>query len=161
MNTTPGGRPGVRREDRRRDVGQPGGEEDRQRPVRAGRVGGAAAGGADLPPGRRAAGLPSGVPPFPGADDRGDGAGRGDRPAGPRREERHHPGQLHAHLLGGGRGGVGGGDPAGPDALGGPGAAAGRVPGHGEPRAADAADLHQGVGGTPCWRHRRSWTPPR
>ena len=42
------GRPGLRREDGRRDVGQPGGEEDRQRPVCARRVGGAAAGRADL-----------------------------------------------------------------------------------------------------------------
>ena len=64
---------------------------DRQRPVRARRVGGAAAGGADLPAGRRAGGLPGGVPPGPGAEHGGDGAGRGDRPPGPRRAERSPP----------------------------------------------------------------------
>ena len=35
VNTTPVGVPGVRREDGRRDVGQPGGQEDRQRPAHA------------------------------------------------------------------------------------------------------------------------------
>ena len=44
---------------------------------------------------------------------------------------------------GGGRGRVGGRDHTGHDADGGAGAAAGRVPGHGEPRAAHPADLHQ------------------
>ena len=59
--------------------------------------------------------------------------------------ERHHPGQRHAHPLGGGRGRFSGRHPTGHDAAGGDGAAAGRVPGHGEPRAEDAADLHQGL----------------
>ena len=110
-----------------------------------GGVGGAAPGGADLPAGRRAGGLPSGVPPGPGADDGGDGASGGDRAAGPRRAQRDHPGQLHAHLLGGWGGRVGGRHHAGHDAAGGDGAAAGRVPGHGEPRTASPADLHQGL----------------
>ena len=138
-------RAGLRRQDGEPGVGEPGGQEDRQRPVRTGRDGGAAPGGADLPAGRRAGGLPGGVPPGPGADDGGDGAGRGDRPPGPRRAQRDHPGQLHAHLLGGGGGRVGGCHHAGHDAAGGGGAAAGRVPGHGEPRTASPADLHQGL----------------
>ena len=58
---------------RRRSTGevtlhQPGGQADRQRPVRAGRDGGAAAGGADLPPVRREGDLAGGVPPGPGTD---------------------------------------------------------------------------------------------
>ena len=126
-------------------VAQPGGEEDRQRPVRARRLGGAAARSADLPACRRAGGLPGGVSPGPGAEHGGDGARRGDRPSGPRRAERHHPDQRHVHPLRGGGGRVGGRHHAGHDADGGDGAAAGRVPGHGEPRAEDAADLHQGL----------------
>ena len=59
------------------------------------------------------------------------------------RRERHHPGQRHAHPLGGGRGRFSGRHPTGHDAVGGDGAVAGRVPGHGEPRAAHPADLHQ------------------
>ena len=73
-------------------------------PVRARRLGGAAARSADLSAGRRAGGLPEGVPPGPGAEHGRDGAGRGDRPPFPRRAERDHAGQRHAHLLGGGRG---------------------------------------------------------
>ena len=46
---------------------KPGGQEDRQRPVCARRLGGAAAGGADLPAVRRSGGLPGGVPPGPRA----------------------------------------------------------------------------------------------
>ena len=60
-----GRRPGLRRENREPGVDQPGGEADRQRPVRAGRDGGAAAGGADLPAGRRAGGLPWRSSPCP------------------------------------------------------------------------------------------------
>ena len=70
------GRPGVRREDGGPDVDQPGGETDRQRPVRARRVCGAASRRADLPARRRAGGLPGGVPTGPGAEHRRDGAGR-------------------------------------------------------------------------------------
>ena len=44
-----------------------------------------------------------------------------------------------------GVGGVHGGDPAGPGGGGGAGAAAGRVSGHGQPRAAGAPDDHQGL----------------
>ena len=69
------GRPGPRRQDGEPGVDQPGGEADRQRPVRAGRDGGAAAGGADLLAGRRAGGLPAGVAPGPDPGHRGDGAG--------------------------------------------------------------------------------------
>ena len=119
------------------------------------------AGGADLPAGRRAGGVAGGVPPVPGADDRGDGAGRGDRAAGPGRAQRRHPGQLHAHPLGGWGGGVGGGDHAGPDAFGGPGAAAGRVPGHGEPRTQNSPGGHQGLGGHPAGGCRQTWTRRR
>ena len=143
------GRPGVRRQDGRRDVGQPGGQEDRQRPMCARRLGGATAGGADLPAVRREGCLAGGVPPGPRAAHGGDGAGRGDRPPVPRRAERHHPDQRHAHLLRGGRGRVGRRDPTGHDADGGAGAAAGRVPGHGEPRAEDAPGRRQGIGGYP------------
>ena len=67
------------------------------------------------------------------------------RHRGPRRRERHYPGERNAHPLGGGRGRFSGRHPPGHDAAGGDGAAAGRVPGHGEPRAQDPADLHQGL----------------
>ena len=93
--------------------------------------------------GRRAGDLPGRVPPGPGAEHGRVGARRGDRHRGPRRRERHHPGQRHAHTLAGGRGRFSGRHRTGHDAAGGDGAAAGRVPGHGEPRAAHAADLHQ------------------
>ena len=52
-------------------------------PVRSRRLGGAAAGGAELSEGRRAGGLPGGVPPGPGAEHGRDGAGRGDRSSKP------------------------------------------------------------------------------
>ena len=51
---------------------------------------------------RRADGREVSLEEFPlsqGLMHGGDGAGRGDRPAGSRRAQRDHPGQLHAHLL--------------------------------------------------------------
>ena len=131
-----GGRRRLRRQDGRPGVVQPGGEKDRGRAAGAGPVAGATAGGADRPAGRRAGGLPQGIAPGPGAEHRRDGAGRRDRAPGPRRPQRHHADQRHSDPLGGGRDRVLRGDPAGPDRPGGAGAAAGRVPGHGEPRAA-------------------------
>ena len=104
--------------------------------------------------GRRTGDCPGPVPPGPGAEHRGDGAGRGNRDPGPRRPVGDHPGQRYAHPLGGGRGRVRGRHPAGPDPAGRAGAAAGRVPGHGEPRAAHPADLGQKARSPPCW------TPP-
>ena len=94
-----------------------------------------------------AGGLPAGVAPGPDPEHGGDGAGRGDRLTGPRRAERHHPDQRHSHPVGGGGGGFGRHYHTGPDADGGAGTAAGRVPGHGEPRAADPPGRHQGIGG--------------
>ena len=51
------------------------------------------------------------------------------------------------------------GDLAGPDAAAGSGAAAGRVPGHGQSRAARPADLHQGGGRHPAGRPFRAGHP--
>ena len=51
--------------------------------------------------------------------------------------------------------------PAGPGAAGGAGASAGRVPVHGEPRAAHAAELHQGLGNRRARRFARLRTWPR
>ena len=60
-----GGRAGPGRQDGKPGIHQPGGQADRQRPVRAGRDGGAAFGGADLLAGRRAGGLPARSCPCP------------------------------------------------------------------------------------------------
>ena len=99
-----GGRGGLRRQDGSSGVVQPGGEKDRGRAAGAGPVAGATAGGAERPAGRRAGGLPQGIAPGPGAEHRRDGAGRGDRAPGPRRPQRHHADQRHAHPPGGGAG---------------------------------------------------------
>ena len=111
---------------------------------------GAAAGGVDRSARRRARGLAPGIAGCRAAVRRGDGARRGDRPRSPRRSARRRAAQRHAHPRGGRRGRVLCRDPAGPDAPGGPGAAAGGVPGDGQPRAARAADLDPGLGDRPA-----------
>ena len=160
----PGGRGRLRREDGSAQIVQPGGEKDRRWPAEAGPIPGGSAPDRDLPAQRRAGGLPAGVPHDPGIEYLGDGARRGDRHAGARRSVGHHADQCHAHLLGRRRNRLLCGDPAGPGPAGGAGAAAGRVPRHGQPRAARSADLHQGFGrhraGRPVRAQRRRDGPP-
>ena len=141
-------RPDYRSKNGSPGVAQPGGQEDRRRPAGPRPAGGAAAGDAGLPAGRRAGDLAARVPPGGGAEHGRDGAGRGGRHRGARWTERLRAAQRHAHPLRGWRVGVGGRHPPGHDGPGGAGAAAGRVPRDGEPRAADAAHLHQGLVGS-------------
>ena len=82
-------------------------------------------------------------------DSSRDGTRRGDGALGTGRPEREDAGQRHAAPFGGRCGRVGDRHPAGPGAAGGAGADADRVPGHGEPRAAGPADLHQGLASSP------------
>ena len=79
------------------------------------------------------------------AERRRDGARRGDRAHYPRRAQHHHAGQRNADPRRGRRRRVGGGHHAGPRPASGAGAHARRVPRHGQPRAARAPDLHQGL----------------
>ena len=90
-------------------------------------------GGADRPPGRRQGARLGRAAPIPGAERPRDGAGRGDSPADARRPERQGADQRHPHRLRGGPRGILRRDRTGYDVPGGAGAAAGRVPGHGEP----------------------------
>ena len=107
---------------------------------------GAAAGSADLPAGGRAGGLAAGMAAGGIVALRGDGAGGRDSPERLRRPERHRRAERNAHPRGGGRDRVLRRHPPGHDGAGGDGAAARGVPGHDQPRAAHAADLHQRLG---------------
>ena len=102
-------------------------------------------GGDDLPAHRRARGRARRVSAGATPEQRRDGARGGDRAVGPGRAQHRHAGQRHADPFGGRRGRDGGGDHAGPGAARGAGPAARRVPRHGEPRAARAADHDQGL----------------
>ena len=102
-----------------------------------------------------------GFPPGPGAQHRGNHSGRGDRAPGPRRAQNHHHHQRYAHSNGGRRRRVRNRHHAGHDVFGGVGAAAGRVPGDGQPRTARPTDLHQGLRGHADGRFRTAWTQPR
>ena len=99
-------------------------------------------GAADGPARRWEGDIPGRVPPRGGVQRRRDGEGRGARPPGPRRPERHSPGQRHSRPLRGRRVGVLCGHSAGHDSAGGDGTAAGRLSGDGEPRTAGTARLH-------------------
>ena len=70
--------------------------------------------------------------------------------SGARRPECESAHERHGNPFGGGRGGDLRGDPPGHEAAGGARAAARRVPGDGQPRAAHAADFHQGLGLNPA-----------
>ena len=101
----------------------------------------------------RAGDRPRRIPAVPGAEQRRDHARRGDRALAPRRAQYHHAGQRDPDPFRGRHRRVGGRHPAGPGAVAGDRAVAGRVPGHGEPRAARAADLDQGLGRDPAGCH--------
>ena len=147
-NVAGGGR-GLRCQERQTRVAQPRGAAARGRPAPAGPPGGGAAGGSHLPAGRRAGCRARRVPAGAAPEQWRDGARRGDPALGPGRPERHDVDQRHADPRRRRPDRGCGGHHAGPGAAGGARAAAHRVPGHGEPRAAGAAHFHQGLG-----RHR-------
>ena len=145
-----GRRRGVRCPDRRPGVAQPRGDADRRQPAPAGPHRRGPAPGDHLPARRRARDRARPVPALGRAEQRRDGARRGGRALGSRRAQHHHADQRDADPRGadrcrGRRRRLGGGHHAGPGAAPGAGAHAGGVPRHGEPRAAHAADLDQGL----------------
>ena len=155
----PGGRRRLRHEEGRRGVVQPGGKKDSGRSAGPGLGAGGPAGTDRCPPRRRERGLPAGISPGQDPPLQRDGAGRADRHGRPRRTQRYSGAQRHARSLRRGGGGVGGGHHAGHDGRRGSGAAAGGVPGHGEPRAQDTPRIHQGRGLPPSWTRRRDLDP--
>ena len=132
----PGRRRGLRSRHRPFGVAQSRGEADRGEPAHAGPHGGAAAGSGDLPARRRARNLAQRVPADAGAEQRRDGARRGDRTLSARRAHCHDADQRHADPLRRRRGRVVGRHHAGSGAAPRAGAVAGGVSRHGEPRAA-------------------------
>ena len=99
-------------------------EADCGRPGRARSLRGAVAGGHEVPARRRTGDLIGRVSPGAGAEQRHDGARRGDGARGPGRSERHHFDQRHADPFRGWCDRVGSGHPAGHGAAGGAGTVA-------------------------------------
>ena len=104
------------------------------------------------PPGRRPRVLAAGAAPGHGPAGRRNRARRGDRALRARRPESRCTAQRHSDPLGRRRSGVLRRHHPGLDPPRGDGAAAGRVPRHGEPRVAQSPDLHQGLGEHPARR---------
>ena len=134
---------------------------NRRGPARRGPGGGADPRRGDLRARRRPRDLARGVHPGRAAERGGDGARRGDPPARPRRAQRRRPPQRHPDPRRGRRDRHLRRHPPGPHPARGAGAAAGRVPGHGEPRAADPAGGGQGLGHHAAGDGRRARTRPR
>ena len=149
----------VRREDRRTPAVQSRGTADGCGP---GPVGPLASGGAaddDGPVSRRRGVVVRGAAACAGAGGRGGRAGRRVRALGAGRPQHQDPGQRHADPRRGRRGRFPGGHHSGPGTTGGTRTPANRVPEHGEPRAAGAADLDPGLDPGPA--HRDAGTGSR
>ena len=138
-------RGGLQCQDRRADFGQSGGQAYRRRPAFCGPTHRGPAERGDMPNRRRTRVRPQRSAAGGSDERRGGGACHGSRALGTRRAAGHDVDQRHAHPLRRGGRRIGGGHHAGPGAARGAGAAAGGVPGHGEPRAARAPDVHQGL----------------